>query len=59
MRIHLAVNKNPATEGIIEEKTANWVSLDDQILLTQQLEVLLAKSGIQSNSTQNLICKQV
>ena len=45
---HLAVNKNPATEGIIEEKTANWVSLDDQVLLAQQLEVLLAKPGIQS-----------
>ena len=44
----LAVNKNQATEGIIEEKSANWVSLDDQINLTQQLEILLAEPGTQS-----------
>ena len=44
----LAVNKNQATEGIVEAKTANWVSLDNQFILSQQLEVLLAKPGIQS-----------
>ena len=44
----LAVNKSPATEGIVEAKTANWVSLDKQFILTQQLEVLLSKPGIQS-----------
>ena len=45
---HLAVNKNPATAGIIKEKTANWVSLDDQSNLTNQLITALAETGKRS-----------
>lgn len=45
---HLAVNKNPATAGIIKEETASWVSLDDQSNLTDQLITALSEKGRRS-----------
>ena len=35
---HLAVNRSPATEGIVEDKSVTWVSLNDHKKLSEELQ---------------------
>ena len=48
----LALNKNPATSGIVDEKSVTWVDLDDQTALNNQLAKGLEQQTLRSKLLQ-------